>query len=126
MATHPNLIHWDDVKAETVEAGELRGRWRDLGSAARAFRAGVTLVELPPRARSTPVHVHADEEEHVYVLDGDGLSWQDGRTYAIAAGDCLLHRVHEEAHTLVAGEHGLTVLAFGPRAETNITWLAHA
>ena len=28
-----------------------------------------------------PVHVHADEEELFYVLDGEGLSWQDGRAY---------------------------------------------
>jgi uncharacterized cupin superfamily protein len=123
---HPNLIHWDDVVAEEVDAGELRGRRRDLGSAAGSFRTGVTLAEIAPGARSAPAHVHADEEELYYVLDGDGLSWQDGRTYAIGAGDVVVHRVHEEAHTLVAGPAGMTVLAFGPRAETNITWLAHA
>jgi uncharacterized cupin superfamily protein len=123
---HPNLTHWDAVEAQDVAVGELRARWRDLGTAAGAFRAGVALVEIAPGARSTPAHVHADEEEHFYVLDGDGLSWQDGRTYPVAAGDCLLHRVHEEAHTLIAGPGGLTVLAFGPRAATNITWLAHA
>jgi uncharacterized cupin superfamily protein len=123
---HPNMTHFDAVAAEEVDVGELRGRWRDLGSAAGSFRAGVALVEIAPGARSTPAHVHADEEELFYVLDGDGRSWQDGRTYAIAAGDALLHRVHEEVHTLIAGERGLTVLAFGRRAESNITWLAHA
>jgi uncharacterized cupin superfamily protein len=123
---HPNLTHWDDVEAQDVAVGELRARWRDLGSAAGSFRAGVSLIEIAPGARSAPAHVHADEEEHFYVLDGAGLSWQDGRTYAIGAGDCLLHRVHEETHTLIAGPDGLTVLAFGPRAESNITWLAHA
>ncbi|MDX6704142.1 MAG: hypothetical protein QOF26_4368 [Baekduia sp.] len=123
---HPNLTHWDQVAAEEVAVGELRGRWRDLGSAAGSFRAGVSLAEIAPGARSTPVHVHADEEELFYVLAGSGLSWQDGATYAIAAGDCLLHRVHEQAHTLIAGDGGLTVLAFGPRSEANITWLGHA
>ncbi len=123
---HSNLTHWDDVEADEAVVGELRGRWRDLGSAAGSFRAGVSLVEIAPGARSTPVHVHADEEEHFYVLSGAGRSWQDGKTYAVSEGDCLLHRVHEEAHTLIAGPEGLTVLAFGPRAETNITWLAHA
>jgi uncharacterized cupin superfamily protein len=124
--THPNVTHWDEVEVEEVAVGELRGRWRDLGGAAGSFRAGVSLVEIAPGARSAPVHAHADEEELFYVLDGEGRSWQDGRTYAIAAGDCLLHRVHEEAHTLIAGERGLTVLAFGPRAATNIAWLGHA
>lgn len=123
---HPNVTHWDDVDAEESALGELQARWRDLGSAAGSFRAGVSLVEIAPGARATPVHVHADEEEHFYILDGAGRSWQDGRTYAVGAGDCLLHRVHEEAHTLIAGPEGLTVLAFGPRAESNITWLPHA
>jgi uncharacterized cupin superfamily protein len=123
---HPNLTHWDDVAIEDGAVGEIAARVRDLGTAAGSFRAGVQLFEIPPGARATPAHVHADEEEHVYVLDGDGRSWQDGRTYAIAAGDCLLHRVHEAAHTLIAGPGGLTVLAFGPRAESNITWLPHA
>ena len=107
-------------------SGSCAARWRDLGSAAGSFRAGVSLIEIAPGARSTPVHAHADEEELFYVLDGDGRSWQDGQTFAIEAGDCLLHRVHEESHTLIAGERGLTVLAFGPRAATNITWLGHA
>lgn len=123
---HPNVTHWDDVAIEDGAVGEISARVRDLGTAAGAFRAGVQLFEIPPGGRATPAHVHADEEEHVYVLDGAGRSWQDGRTYAVAAGDCLLHRVHEEAHTLIAGPEGLTVLAFGPRAESNITWLPHA
>jgi uncharacterized cupin superfamily protein len=123
---HPNITHWDAVEVAEVAAGELRGRWRDLGSAAGSFRAGVSLVEVAPGGRSTPVHTHADEEELFYVLAGSGLSWQDGATYAIGEGDCLLHRVHEEAHALIAGDEGLTVLAFGPRAESNITWLGHA
>jgi uncharacterized cupin superfamily protein len=124
--THPNLTHWDDVAAETGDAGEFRGRWRDLGSGAGSFRAGVVLGELQPGGRAAPLHVHADEEELFHVLDGEGLSVQGDRAYAVAAGDCLLHRVHEEAHTLLAGDAGLSYLAFGPRSASNITWLPRA
>jgi uncharacterized cupin superfamily protein len=53
------------------------------------------------------------------VLRGTGLSWQDRgdgpATYTVAAGDCLVHLVREEAHTLQAGPDGLDVLAFGER-----------
>jgi uncharacterized cupin superfamily protein len=124
--THPNVTHWDDVEGVGERIGHMAGTWRDLGTAASSFRAGVLLGELEPGATSTPAHVHADEEELFYVLAGTGLSWQGGRTYAIGAGDCLLHRVHEEPHTLIAGEGGLMYLAFGPRSEQNITWLPRA
>jgi uncharacterized cupin superfamily protein len=118
---HPNVIGWDDVPAREVDLGPLRFRRRRLGAAAGAARAGLSLWELPPGGRSTPPHVHSDEEERCYVLDGSGLSWQDGRTYAIGPGDVLLHRCGEDAHTLIAGDDGLSVLAFGEGSRTNLT-----
>jgi len=123
---HANLVHWDAVEAQTVDVGELRSRKQALGEAAGALRAGVTRVRVAPGARSSPVHVHADEEELFYVLGGSGLCWLDGVTHPVGPGDALCHRVHEEAHTLIAGPDGLDVLAFGPQSEPNITWLPHA
>jgi len=72
------------------------------------------------------VHVHADEEELFYVLAGDGLSWQDGRMYAVRTGDCILHRADAEAHTIVGAGDGLDVLAFGAGSPTGLTWLPRA
>jgi uncharacterized cupin superfamily protein len=73
-----------------------------------------------------PVHVHADEEEIFYVLRGHGLSWQDGKTYRVEQDDCIVHRAGAEAHTMVAGDQGLDVLAFGEGSDTHITWLPRA
>ena len=73
-----------------------------------------------------PVHVHADEEELFYVLDGEGLSWQDGRAYAVRAGDCILHRPGAEAHTILGAGDGLDVLAFSGGSDTGLTWLPRA
>lgn len=123
MATDPNLIAVEDVEAVAREIGELRAARRRLGAAAGTVRVGLSQWELPPGARSTPVHVHADEEEICYVLSGSGLSWQDGKTYPIQAGDCIVHRIQAEAHTVIAGDSGLTYLMFGEGSETNLTWL---
>ncbi|WP_205699241.1 cupin domain-containing protein [Conexibacter sp. SYSU D00693] len=123
---HPHVIHWDDVEAEVLDVGELRGAWRDLGTAAGSFRVGVQRAQVRPGARSTPVHVHGEEEELFFVLGGSGLLWQDGATCAIGAGDALCFRIHEEPHTLVAGDDGLDVLAFGLRHGSDPTWLPHA
>jgi uncharacterized cupin superfamily protein len=109
------IAHWDDVEGTLRSRGHLGGTWFDLGRAAGTVEAGLKRVQLPPGRWSTPAHVHGRNEEIFYVLGGSGLSWQDGDTYEIAAGDCLVHRVAGRAHTLLAGDEGLDVLAFGTR-----------
>ncbi len=120
------LVHVDDVDVSERSKGELQSRRQLLGEAAGATLIGVSRWQIVPGMRSTPAHVHADEEEIFYVLGGSGLSWQDGKTYAVGPGDCLTHRVNAEAHTLIAGDDGLDVLAFASGSETNITYLPRA
>jgi uncharacterized cupin superfamily protein len=120
------VTHWDEVEPVAIEGTQLRGtRWR-LGGAAGADRAGLSRYRLAAGERAMPAHVHADEEEIFYVLAGDGLSWQDGRTYAVRTGDCILHRADAEAHTIVGAGDGLDVLAFGAGSPTGLTWLPRA
>jgi uncharacterized cupin superfamily protein len=114
-------IHWDDVPESRRDAGEVHSAWRDLATAAGATRVGIQLVEIEPRCRSAAPHVHADSEEMFVVLEGDGEVWLDGQSFPVAAGDVVLHRVREEAHTLRAGEGGVRILACGPRP-ANLTW----
>jgi uncharacterized cupin superfamily protein len=119
-------VHWDDIEPVVIDDGDLRGtRWR-LGAAAGATRVGLSRYRLAPGERAMPVHVHGDEEELVYVLSGEGLSWQDGRTYAVRAGDCVLHRPRAEAHTIAGAGDGVDVLVFGSGSDTGVTWLPRA
>jgi uncharacterized cupin superfamily protein len=120
------VSHSDDVAPVAIEGTHLRGtRWR-LGAAAGTERTGLSRYRLRAGERAMPVHVHADEEELFYVLDGEGLSWQDGHTHAVRAGDCILHRAGGEAHTIVGAGDGLDVLAFGSGSATGLTWLPRA
>ncbi len=118
--------HWDEVEWTRIDRGPLQGSRQRLGAAAGAARAGLSRYRMGPGERAMPVHVHADEEEIFYVLGGSALSWQDGRTYAVTAGDCIVHRHSAEAHTVVAGPDGLDVLAFASGSDTGITWLPRA
>jgi uncharacterized cupin superfamily protein len=120
------VSHWDEVAPVAIEGEHLRGtRWR-LGAAAGARDVGLSRYRLAAGERAMPVHVHADEEEIFYVLDGDGLSWQDGRVYTVGAGDCILHRAGAAAHTIVGAGDRLDVLAFGGGSPTGLTWLPRA
>jgi uncharacterized cupin superfamily protein len=120
------MAHWDDIEPFDVDIGEMRSTWRNLGSAAGSVNVGCRRMVVQPGARTTPAHVHHAEEEISYVLGGTGLSWQDGETFEVRAGDALLHRADAEAHTLIAGDEGIDVVAFGTRAPTEVGVLPRA
>jgi uncharacterized cupin superfamily protein len=120
------IAHWDEAESGRAEVGHLAGRWTDLGEAAGTRSVGVCRIEIDPKHWSTPAHLQTAEEEIFFVLAGTGLSWQDGKTYEVRAGDCLVHRAGKEAHTLRAGPDGLDVLAFGTRVRTEIGHLPRA
>lgn len=109
------LVHWDEVAPRRSPRPAAGGDWFFLGEAAGSVGVGANRILLGPHEISTPAHVHSVEEEIFFVLNGSGLSWQDGETYEIGPGDTLVHAPRERAHTLRAGERGLDVLAFGPR-----------
>ena len=118
----------EDVAPERRECGEIAGTRRRLGAAAGAQRLAIALIEIDPGKRFSPPHGHADEDELFLVLAGSGLSYltsspEDARTYAVAVDDVLWHPAHGDAHTLIAGEHGLTVLVLAEGSRTNITFL---
>jgi uncharacterized cupin superfamily protein len=120
------IAHWDEVEGERGEVGHLASVWYDLGEAAGSVTVGLQRIQIDPGKWSTPAHVELAEEEIFYVLAGSGLSWQEGETYEVAAGDCLVHRVEEATHTLNAGPDGLDVLAFGLRRTSGGTHLPRA
>jgi uncharacterized cupin superfamily protein len=121
-------IHVDDVPSHRWDYGEVGAtRWR-LGRAVRAKRLGVALIEIDPGKRATPPHSHADEDEGFLVLAGSGLSYHgsgpdDARTYEIGVDDVIWHPSNGEAHTLVAGEDGLTVLVVAEGSRNDVTYL---
>ena len=120
------IAHWDDVEGEVVDKGPLGFTTYDLGTAAGTKNVGVTRARVEPGKQSSPVHVELDEEEIFYVLAGSGLSWQNGEVYEVHLGDCVVHRVAEETHTMIGGPDGLDLLIFGQRADPPLTYLPRA
>jgi uncharacterized cupin superfamily protein len=121
-------IHSADVPCDRWEYGEVGATRRRLGAAAGAKRLGVAIIEIDPGKRSTPPHSHADEDEAFLVLAGSGLVYLssgpgDARTYAISTDDLIRHPANGDAHTLIAGPEGMTVLVVAEGSRTNITFL---
>jgi uncharacterized cupin superfamily protein len=121
-----HLAHWDEVEPRRRETGHMAGTWFDLGSSAGSYYAGLKRIQVDAGNWSTPAHAEGAEEEIFFVLGGSGISWQDGETYEVGEGDCLVHLPEEKAHTLRAGPEGLDVLAFGQRKTQGNTVLPRA
>ena len=60
------------------------------------------------------------------MLEGSGLSWRAGVTHEVRAGDCLVYRPNAGAHTLIAGDGPMDVLAFGERRPVELCHLPRA
>lgn len=105
--------HWDDAPTARFDVGPMGADWDLLGNAVGCDKVGLSRIRISPGKQSTPVHAHFGEEEIFYVLRGSGWSWQENGVYEIGEGDVVLHPHGGPAHTVVAGDDGIDVLAFG-------------
>jgi uncharacterized cupin superfamily protein len=115
-----------ECRAGEFAVGHIKGVWRDLGREVGTRTVGMRRIEISGDHFSTPAHEHGGDEEIFFVLGGEGLLWQDGATYAVATGDCIVHRPKRGPHTLRAGAGGLDVLVFAQRRDSSLTALPRA
>lgn len=89
-ARPPFIIASSDVPERAhsyPNSEEAMGPSRRVGHAAGLLRIGVNLQRLPPGARSSYPHAEEDEEEFVYVVEGEVDCWIDGALHRMVAGD---------------------------------------
>lgn len=121
-----SVVHWDDVRAYPLQHGHIASWWQLLSRQAGSQGIAVNRVRVEPERWSTPAHFHTAEEEIFFVLQGSGLSWQNGTIYEVRAGDCLVHKPRREAHTLRAGPDGLVFLVYAKRQPAEVAHLPRA
>lgn len=123
-----NVSQWDEVpgRRRRSASGAIDAEWQDLGRAAGSAGASVKRIRVAPGRRPTPAHEHFHEEETYVVLRGAGWYWLDGSRFAVSAGDVILQRAGDGAHTMLAGDDGLDVLAFGAEPPAPVTYLPRA
>jgi len=108
-----NVANMHESPGGEVAIGHIKGHWHDLGRAAGTRTVGLRRIQIAPEHFSTPAHDHGADEEIFFVLSGEGLLWQDGKTYRVRGHDCIVHRPRRGPHTLRGGDGGLDVLVFG-------------
>ncbi len=118
-----SIVNVDEAEAETSERKNHRGVWRNLGRNAGAKRTGLNHVALEPGQMGPPPHCHASEEELFLVLDGAGTLLLGDEEVAVGPHDVIARPAGTGvAHAFVAGEAGLTYLAYGPNVPDEICY----
>jgi uncharacterized cupin superfamily protein len=136
----PFIVSTKDVPEGThsyPKSDEKMGPRRRVGEAAGLLRIGINVQRLPPGARSSWPHAEEDEEEFVYVLEGEVDCWIDGTLHRMSAGDlaafpagtgichAFLNNGEREAALLVGGEadkpHSRIYYPLNPSRRTDLT-----
>jgi uncharacterized cupin superfamily protein len=77
----PEVSHRYPNSDEQLSAG------RPIGRAAGMRRLGLHVERVPPGHRTSWPHAEEDEEEFVYVLEGEIDAWIDGVLHPMKKGD---------------------------------------
>jgi uncharacterized cupin superfamily protein len=91
-----------------------------LGNVAGLTQFGVNLTRLKPGAASALRHWHEQEDEFVYVLDGELVLIEDDGETVLGPGDCAGFKAGApNGHQLVnRSQHDARYLEIGTRAAT--------
>ena len=94
-----------------------------LGNAGGLADFGVNLMRLPPGNWSSQRHWHSDEDEFVYILEGELTLIEDGGPTILKAGDCAAFpKASGNGHHLVNKSGADAVyLEVGSRSPADVT-----
>lgn len=123
----PSADRPSNVVALADAPATLGGRVRAVGGLAGALATGLNHVRLAAGEQGAPPHCHSQEEELFVVLEGDGVLelWAHGKPdpeqHPLRAGDVVSRPAGTGvAHSLRAGDQGLTYLAYGTREPSDM------
>lgn len=91
------------------------------GDATGLTSLGINIFEIAPGDKSTEFHVHACEDEAVYVLSGSGTARTGEDTHALGAGDFIGYPKGGPAHEILnTGDEPLLLLVIGQRLSEDV------
>ena len=138
LYSHPTARKPNIVSVESVEPdyeGDA-GKWVVLARKAGAVRAGLNWGHLEPGKIGAHPHLHSADEEVFVILEGGGTLelWpsparaegddrMEREEHPISAGDVVWRPPSTGiAHSLRAGDEGITFLAYGTREPNDVCY----
>lgn len=107
-----------DVPRTRWSAGDkFGGVVRELGAFGRSVRLGVNMEDIAPGKWNCVFHWHTHEEEHFYILEGEGLMRIGPRRIKVRAGSYVVFPPNgRAAHALKnTGRKPLRYIVIGTR-----------
>ncbi|HZL00193.1 MAG TPA: cupin domain-containing protein [Caulobacteraceae bacterium] len=94
-----------------------------LGNTGGLSDFGVNLIRLPPDNWSSQRHWHSDEDEFVYVLEGELTLIEDDGETVLRAGDCAAFpKGSGDGHHMINRSDAIAVyLEVGSRSPADLT-----
>ena len=114
-----SVVDWRKIKRDDSHYpndDELMSVWSHLSVALGLTRVGVGHDLLLPGRRTSWPHAEFDEEEFVYVVEGEPDAWIDGYLHRLKAGDgvgfpdrtgiahCFINNTDKPARLITVGE----------------------
>ncbi len=116
-----------EVDVQERAHGDVRQRWRDLGTAVGSRRSGMREILVEPGGLSCPPHCHSAEDELFVVLEGGGMlelmdaGAADAGRHALRAGHVVSRPAGSGiAHAFRAASSELRLLAYGHRDTADV------
>ncbi len=112
----PTVVNLDAVEPNAIERSRVSRTRRNLGRAIGSRHTGLQHFVIAPGKESNPAHCHSMEEELFVILEGEGMLVLGDEELDVRAGHVISCPPGTGvAHTLRAGDSGLTCLAYGTR-----------
>lgn len=121
------VVNFEAVPARQFGRSLVSAMRRDLGEAAGSTTTGIQHIEVAAGKRSSPQHCHSLEEELFVVLGGAGALLLGDEQTPVRSGHVIGRPPGTGvAHAFLAGDNGLTLLAYGTREPGDVCYYPHS
>lgn len=115
----PSPVFHEDERPEKEMPGR-RLRWLVKPELTGNANCAVNMVRLAPGATVSPAHSHDDEEEVIYIVDGEGAVLIDGKVYPLRAGSMAVFAPRSVHMLRNSGSREMKVVCFfSPATDTS-------